>query len=49
MVVRKDGLHNLIDRLQEPYQKTSSDFLQYLIEGITKSQKNGPISQMNVA
>lgn len=27
MVVRKDDLHNLIDRLQEPF-----DFLQYLIE-----------------
>lgn len=32
MVVRKDDLHNLIERLQEPDQKTAFDFLQYLIE-----------------
>jgi hypothetical protein len=32
MVVRKDDLHSLIERLQEPDQKTAFDFLQYLIE-----------------
>lgn len=32
MVVRKDELHSLIERLQEPDQKTAFDFLQYLIE-----------------
>ncbi len=32
MVVRKDDLHNLIERLPEPEQKTAFDFLQYLVE-----------------
>lgn len=32
MGVRKDDLHRLIERLQEPDQKTAFDFLQYLIE-----------------
>lgn len=32
MVVRKDDLHNLIERLPEPDQKTVFDFLQYLVE-----------------
>lgn len=32
MVVRKDDLYSLIERLQEPDQKTAFDFLQYLIE-----------------
>ncbi|UOF89645.1 hypothetical protein LSG31_17430 [Fodinisporobacter ferrooxydans] len=32
MVVRKDDLHNLIERLQESDQKTALDFLQYLID-----------------
>ena len=32
MIVSKDDLHNLIERLQEPDQKTVFDFLQFLIE-----------------
>lgn len=32
MVVRKDDLHNLIERLREPDQKIAFDFLQFLIE-----------------
>lgn len=32
MVVHKDDLHNLIERLPEPDQKTVFDFLQYLVE-----------------
>ncbi len=32
MVVRKDDLHSLIERLQEPDQKTAFDFLQFLID-----------------
>lgn len=32
MVVRKDELHILVERLQEHDQKTVYDFLQYLIE-----------------
>ncbi|MCI0184958.1 hypothetical protein [Sulfoacidibacillus ferrooxidans] len=36
MVVRKDDLYNLIERLQEPDQKTAFDFLQYLVERSNK-------------
>ena len=32
MVVRKDDLYNLIERLPEPEQKTAFDFLQYLVD-----------------
>ncbi len=32
MVVRKDDIHNLVERLQEHDQKTAFDFLQYLID-----------------
>ncbi|PKM41928.1 MAG: hypothetical protein CVV03_11090 [Firmicutes bacterium HGW-Firmicutes-8] len=32
MMVRKDDIHNLVDRLPEHYQKTVFDFLQYLID-----------------
>lgn len=32
MGIRKKDLYSLIDRLQEPDQKTAFDFLQYLIE-----------------
>ncbi|MEW5952871.1 MAG: hypothetical protein AB1815_03820 [Bacillota bacterium] len=32
MVVRKEDIHNLVDRLHEHDQKTAFDFLQYLIE-----------------
>lgn len=32
MVVRKEDIHNLIERLQETDQKTVYDFLQYLVE-----------------
>ncbi|WP_223070440.1 hypothetical protein [Paenibacillus caui] len=40
MVVRKDDLHSLVERLQEPDQKTALDFLQYLID---RSERN-PLS-----
>lgn len=32
MVVRKEDIHNLVERLREYDQKTAFDFLQYLIE-----------------
>jgi len=32
MVVRKEEIHILVERLQEHDQKTVFDFLQYLIE-----------------
>ena len=31
MVVRKDDIHNLVERLREYDQKTAFDFLQFLI------------------
>lgn len=32
MVVRKEDIHNLVERLGEHDQKTAFDFLQYLLE-----------------
>lgn len=32
MVVQKDDIHNLVERLQEHDQRTAFDFLQYLID-----------------
>jgi len=32
MVVRKEDIHNLVERLREHDQKTVFDFLQYLID-----------------
>ena len=38
MVVRKEDIHNLVERLPEDDQKTVFDFMQYLLNRSTKKQ-----------
>lgn len=40
MAVRKEDLHNLIERLKETDQKTAFDFLQYLIDRSEKKARS---------
>lgn len=42
MVVRKEDIHSLVERLKEHDQKTAFDFLQYLIE---RSERKLPFGQ----
>jgi len=37
MVVRKEDIHNLVERLPEDDQKTVFDFMQYLLNRTTKT------------
>ena len=48
MVVRKEDIHDLVDRLPEDDQKAVFDFMQYLLNRSTKKPDGwGKIDQAN--